>query len=77
MRKIIFVAAVATAAFTSQAQAAVFSVPSIRMPSFTIGQMSAPVAPTLSIVVPTAPVAPTLASILAARGFNLASMPRR
>ena len=31
----------------------------------------------LNIAVPVAPVAPSLAAILAARGFNLALMPRR
>jgi len=60
----------------STASAAVYRVPAIRMPVMP-ARVTAPVAPTLSIVVPTAPVAPSLAAILAARGFNLGSMPRR
>jgi hypothetical protein len=60
----------------STASAAVYRVPAVRMPAvFRVA--TAPVAPTLSIVVPTALVAPSLAAILAARGFNLSSMPRR
>jgi len=68
-------AAVLTLA-ASTASAAVYRIPAVRMPAvFRVA--TAPVAPTLSIVVPTSPVAPSLAAILAARGFNLGSMPRR
>lgn len=75
MRALALAAVVMTFVATN-ATAAVYRIPAIRMPAMPV-RVTAPVAPTLSIAVPTAPVAPSLASILAARGFNLNSMPRR
>jgi hypothetical protein len=73
MRALILAAAVGI--FANTANAAVYRIPAVRMPVMV--RVVAPVAPTLNVAVPTAPVAPTLAAILAARGFNLISMPRR
>jgi len=74
--RIISLSIIALALMVSTASAAVYRIPAVRMPAvFRVA--TPPVAPTLNIVVPTTPVAPTLASILAARGFNLNSMPRR
>ena len=75
MRALILLALVASL-LPFSADAGVYSIPAIRMPAMP-ARVSAPSAPVLNIAVPVAPVAPSLAAILAARGFNLASMPRR
>ena len=74
--RVLALAAVVMTFVATSATAAVYRIPAVRMPAvFRVA--TAPVAPSLSIVVPTAPVAPLLAAILSARGFNLGSMPRR